>query len=321
MRVRRLFSPRPRTALLLNEGWRNPGDAITTLGVRLLLDKAGAVCTHDLPFQAFSTWGPLFDDDDVDLVVLAGAPWVWDQCHRSDKFKSLREMMERFRRARWLMVGGGSAFLAGHLSGGTVQAETDLSIFAQFDLCIARDFVAHRLLAAAGAKAILLPCPSVLLPHVEPLFKKVAKTKRNVFVQDLRKSFIASYLPAAMLDDYDDMVDRYRNDGYEEVAWAPDAEAPGRPALSPMPEVLLTLAATHRFFTSRIHAAIPAAAFGASGTLFAIDTRAFTAMHVGLPVCGPYAPLFEAAAADQDKFTLNVDETLKLYRQALRPFM
>jgi hypothetical protein len=301
-----------RVIILINPGWSNPGDGLAALGVRSIVESLGFKEIYQYAIEDYALWLQLFRPEEIHAVILAGTPWIWDQCHNSEKFRCLQEAHKLLYGAKWIMAGGGASFLAEHIQPDYTNAITDLSIFSKFQTCIARDFVARDMLLAVNKSTTLLPCPSTLLPiAIDARFSRLEKNEKRLFKHDLRNEFLAPYLSEAFLLEYEKACANSLLDGFRETAWG------SRQNATEQNEILLKLASSKAFFTSRVHAAISSFSLGAQGRLFACDSRSFTAMHLGIDICGPYAEQFRRAFASQQVFEKKAKTVRKIYEGIL----
>ncbi|HWK87591.1 MAG TPA: hypothetical protein VNQ34_08815 [Xanthobacteraceae bacterium] len=301
-----------KVIILINPGWSNPGDGLAALGVQSSLHALGFKNLYQYSIEDHALWIQLFSPDEIHAVVLAGTPWIWDRCHDSEKFRCLIEVRKRLHRAKWIMAGGGASFLAQHIQSNFTDAAVDLSVFSDFQICITRDFVARNMLQKVNKNCLLLPCPSTILPvAIDARFSRVEKTEKRLFEHDLRNEFLAPYLDSEFLTQYEKTCADGVLRGFRPTAWGCRDEA------TEPNEILLRLASCREFLTSRVHAAISSFSLGAEGKLFACDSRTFTAMHLGIEVCGPYTELLKRAFIDQELFETDGEKTRQLYMRIL----
>ena len=96
----------------------NCGDQITFLGSKSLLTQAlnGAqnldVVQFDIvrAIREIDTYVSQYDWGHIDIVVLAGSPWLWDACERSTKYKLIFDALDRYPNAKKIGLGLGSCF-------------------------------------------------------------------------------------------------------------------------------------------------------------------------------------------------------------------
>ena len=106
-----------KRALIIHENNdMNCGDQITFLGTKSLLTKAlggpeyldivqfdfnRAKAEEDNYIREFN-WGR------IDIVALAGSPWLWHKCGESQKYKFIFDAVERYPKAKKIALGLGS---------------------------------------------------------------------------------------------------------------------------------------------------------------------------------------------------------------------
>lgn len=144
----------------------NCGDQITFLGAKALLVKAlGGY--HNLDVVQFDmqrcereadTYISQYNWGNVDLIVLAGSPWLWINCEGSIKYRYLLDALKRFPKAKVVGLGIGSCFDNKAYSG-IRYAESDVyffnvperrkilkEIYSRFNYVLVRDEFAKHIL-------------------------------------------------------------------------------------------------------------------------------------------------------------------------------
>lgn len=110
---------KPRRALIIHpNNDYNCGDQLTFLGAKSLLSKAlgGSQNLDVLQFDILrceresDTYISQYHWGQVDLIVLAGSPWLWNCCEGSIKYKWLIDALARYPEAKVVGLGVGSCF-------------------------------------------------------------------------------------------------------------------------------------------------------------------------------------------------------------------
>jgi len=154
-----------RTLIIHPNNDYNCGDQITFLGSKALLTKAlGGPQNLDIvqfdmerAVREIDTYVSEYDWGEIDLVVLAGSPWLWDACERSIKYKLILDALKRYPNAKKIGLGLGSCFSKEcHYNIAYEEASkyflnTDLAkltlhnIYSHFDYLLVRDYFAKQI--------------------------------------------------------------------------------------------------------------------------------------------------------------------------------
>jgi hypothetical protein len=147
----------------------NIGDLLTYVGAQEILRAVNP----DIEFIFFdmhraerelSTYTTQFYWGQVDLIVLAGSPWIWFNLEQSPKYKILLEAIEQFSSAKKIALGIGSCFPLRSLD--PVKTYNEMlfysesvpilrTVFTQFDLVLTRDSLAQAILNLASVPSLL----------------------------------------------------------------------------------------------------------------------------------------------------------------------
>lgn len=107
-----------RALILHPNDFYNIGDRITFLGTKALLTKALGgfdmldVVQFDMrrSIDEIDTYVSQYNWGDIDIIALAGSPWLWNVCERSDKYKLVFDAFKRYPKAKKVALGIGSCF-------------------------------------------------------------------------------------------------------------------------------------------------------------------------------------------------------------------
>lgn len=155
-----------RTLIIHPTGDYNCGDKLTFLGAKSLLTQAagGSQYVDVLQFDyeraeiESDTYASEYGWRQVDLIVLAGSPWIWNECHKSKKYKILSDACRRWPNAKKIALGLGSSLShkdfedvyygagAQHDFFKDINCMKSLhDVYSKFDLIVVRDLLAKRI--------------------------------------------------------------------------------------------------------------------------------------------------------------------------------
>jgi hypothetical protein len=144
----------------------NIGDLLTYIGTQEILravdpDIEFIFFDMDRAERELDTYMSRFYWGTVDVLVLAGSPWIWFEGQDSAKFRVLSEAIKRFPLIPKIALGIGSCFPLCFLTTDDVKIEVELicnpkflkglkDTFGQFNLVVTRDPMAFKVLKLAG---------------------------------------------------------------------------------------------------------------------------------------------------------------------------
>lgn len=141
----------------------NCGDLLTYTGTKALLNWARPE-TRLINYVQFDFARAMVEadyvasrPDGVDVIVLAGTPWLWDNCEDSQKYEILYALDKRYPNASWIGLGLGSCYpkayaevwttdSAGtHFSNMHLQEKSAraIALFKKFKVLLVRDMLAE----------------------------------------------------------------------------------------------------------------------------------------------------------------------------------
>lgn len=151
----------------------NTGDHIILQGTERILKEAfGDV---EFIYQEFESSSWKLEKYDVDLLVVSGTPWFWQQCCASVKYKQLEYVVELYKDVKKVGLGLGSCYtLTTNILPQFIYPSKTSDVdwrkddyrgiqksFGKFDLLLTRDLVAQKLLETAGIESYETICPAV----------------------------------------------------------------------------------------------------------------------------------------------------------------
>lgn len=140
----------------------NGRDGIIVQGIRNLFPeyKLTYVLIDDFKPQAVQEF---FPEQDFDLILYCGTPFLWDQMFRSHKYKNTMACRNAHPEAKMVWMGIGSCLNLSDANGPILRSNKEQEqLFNTFgnDKVIVRDSLAHELLNQSSVKNTFLPCPS-----------------------------------------------------------------------------------------------------------------------------------------------------------------
>lgn len=199
----------------------NCGDLLTYLGSKSLLTNACGgsryldVVQFDMPraiaesdtYTSQYNWGP------IDIIALAGSPWLWEACEKTLKYKILTDAIKRYPRAIKVALGLGSCFSRksyeclrfdpdNHILFNNSSRERLNNIFSKFDYILVRDKLAQFIFTKLGIKSIYSYDTSLYAYHFfESLINSnVQRRKKVLFFYDVSKGISKNALDFYALD-------------------------------------------------------------------------------------------------------------------------
>ena len=283
--------------LFIAEGFANPGDYFSYMGARTLIQDTSLV-TGEYMIRAEDALSENVRRQIPypDIVVLAGAPWIWDQAESSEKITALRSLRKLFGQAKFAAVGIGSAFLVSEFNGidnFSFVRNTGVEIFSEFDLVWTRDPLANAILSEKGVPASQIPDPAWF--SVSGDQGEGAGSDEYLISSPLDSLFIAEYLEPAHFINWRQEESEARARGAREWSWiVGESTAEALTARGPS-QTISRLAESKSVVTNRVHAAVLGRATGRPVRLFPVDSRALAAEAVGAtlatPLRGPFSRL------------------------------
>jgi len=311
----------------------NIGDTMTVMGCHALMNDALGVhypiswCSRIAePMKAVVL-------PEIDAAVVCGGPWLWDNCLKSQKYDLLRDFLERTKAPINIALGLGASYVITHPKPERSQELVDF--WQRFNFIACRDALAADLLKELNAD--LWPCPTFYTG--ESLRPVIDSAKESVLVytalDNPRSVPTAKYADAESVNTYLRFQEQWITEGkpVAVVTWVDRDDFVTRYSRQPDVYANSPKQAAHNLtefknvYTARVHAAILAASLKLNSHLFAVDSRALTAYHLGVkPFLCKYPDLPGADLRSLPQTQLvnrlrNVMGTEKLCRRADAPIL
>jgi len=277
----------------------NIGDQLTYLGTKYLLKRA----LGDIEFvqfdiqrceREFDTYIPEFDWGPVDLIVLAGSPWV-GTTNAGGKHRMLQQAIQKFPDAKRLGLGLGSFCSHDSLMNREKIFNADvaksLQIFKNFNLILTRDYIAHDVLEFAGVQNVLTFDTSVYAKHYSKGdSKKTDKTALVYYDPFLRD--VWSHLSREEWNRYIDyeieISNKHNPDIFgvsvDERQSAKDHLNKDLHFVADIEWMAKKISTYKTVYSGRVHQAILAKIMGVEEVyIMPVDSRFLTATNVGIP--------------------------------------
>lgn len=253
--------------------WTNLGDRIVWLGVRQEYGDGNLCLLNDQS-----------DFPKTDRLVVAGTPWIWDQCERSQKYARLRQAIEQHSELH--AVGIGACFPFQMQNDPPVNAEALHAIWSRFDRITVRDRTSQEIFDQLGIFAELMPCPSTRVrPNVE-----LADEYNLCVAYDPSRGLSRSALHAGHQQRWRDIHRRLGVDHTWRciVISQDDCDFARSLGLRPQHvtdevELFRIIGRARQVVSGRIHSAIPAINLGKPTLTLGLDSRVETVQHLGRP--------------------------------------
>lgn len=274
--------------LMIGADPSSPTDGVITKGIRYLLEKTYLIHEYtyvlldDHKLQGLSDFEP---NQDFNLIVICGTPWLWDSFHLSHKYKNVLTAFAVHPDAKRLFLGIGSCLsLDAHHSILRRKEEVDgMRRLFTGSRVIVRDQIAKDILDDAFIHAELLPCPAYFCYGDDDQMS--LKMDDILIFQDPTLSISAAdWLDPYKLSEYWQGMLEYQKYFDAKVYCALSQEVVsakeqgfGDVTLLNGPEHTLNVMRHARTVLSgRVHCAVPAIVQGADTTIMPLDTRAST---------------------------------------------
>ena len=287
------------SVVYLHEGFVNPGDGYAYIGTRHCVQNSiPVVAEKSISLARDLDRALLRESGEPDLIVVAGAPWLWDRAPESTKLERLNRLFDVWPHPASIAFGIGSCLLppmARMLDDPVFSGACVPEIFSTFDCVTERDEIARDLFQRAGVASFHEPDPAFFVPMIslaQPAMKRGA-----VIATPPTTHFLADYINDEARSSWDTIVRKSVEEGFDLFLWADDDDEnyppysglkiSGRLGILPPRALPMALSQYREVRTNRVHAAVLSRGLGIPATLFGYDTRALTAGALGAHVIGP----------------------------------
>jgi hypothetical protein len=287
------------SVVYLHEGFANPGDGYAYIGTRHCIQKSVPVIAEkSISLARDLDQALLRETGEPDLIIVAGAPWLWDRAAESAKLDRLSRLFDIWPTAGRIAFGIGSSLLPPmvRMIDDPVFSQACVPrIFSTFDCVVVRDEIARDLLQRAGIASFHEPDPTFFISMIAP--GQPAVKRGAVITTPPTPQFLAGYMDDDMKSSWDMTVRKSVEEGFDLFLWADDddedyspysnLEISGRLGTLPPRALSMVLSRYREVRTNRVHAAALSRGLGIPVTLFGYDTRALTAGALGARIIGP----------------------------------
>lgn len=279
--------------------FHNIGDKLVWVGAMAHYGRIYPNAEH----RMVSMSDPPTEPFETDVFVVVGQPWLWDQCCRTKKYRTLRAVIDLCKCHRREAIGIGASYPLAWEDYRFLKYQHDeechilRKVWRQFDRIAVRDHLAKEMFDILGVPCVHEPCPSHLAadylgvkpgPRGENLlvyYDLMAGTGHETMGEQQAQAWSRLVL---------DAVERYRIKdvicvcGHEVEAAAAiglKAESFQEAAVdsddtTSIRRLLERLAVAGDVVSGRVHAAIPAKTLGRRVVVLPVDSRHHT---TGLP--------------------------------------
>ena len=196
----------------------NCGDQLIYLGAKHLITEALGG-SQNIDFKQFDiyraehnpiTYPSFYPWGDIDIIALAGSPWIWDQCLKSPKYQVLTNVLKRYPKIKKIALGLGSCFTweqyESMINNPLLSLQQVLNIsddsciqlidlYKQFDYITVRDHFCKLFFDKLGIESYDRFDTSIYAyPHFSPL-KSVRTDKKILWFIDPSQGLSHSNLP------------------------------------------------------------------------------------------------------------------------------
>jgi len=284
----------------------NIGDMMTYLGSRYLLQQA----IDDIEFVQFDieravreidTYISQYNWGDIDLILLAGAPWLTYEEDISNP-RPLRTMLTqaiaRYPKAKKIALGLG-AFLAHQFMYRVRKVDFNISPFETFDLIVTRDVFANLILHKYGVDNILYYDTAIYSYFSLP--SKPASTRRNILIYyDPLVNDPKDHLPKEVWERYLDYQLEWAKANNAMIIGIDSGDISSAMKhgvecrfVADLDWLARAMAVAPKVLSGRVHQAILAQIMGCPKVqCLPVDSRYTSALNIGVDIVTPF-PFFE----------------------------
>jgi len=232
--------------------------------------------------------------DDGDILIVDGTPWIWNGCTRSEKYENLKKVLEGYKNKPRIALSIGNSYtfaFAGEIS--SAESKELLDVWNQFDLVVTRDSLTFSILEKSGVSNLINGLDiSIFLPDVYPL--ALFEGRHPCLYVYGKGAFNSGYMPK----DYSEWVFNFQkkfvNDftpkiisTYKKDANIKDLLFENTENVTSVTELVETFSYANLILSGKIHAAIPAFAYGIPTYLIPVDMRYIGPKDLGIRCLSP----------------------------------
>lgn len=282
--------------LFVGADYKNSRDGVIVAGIYNLIEYSG--------FQ-FDSYYHILDDDniepsdvienlDYEYVFVCGTPWLWDQFHKSVKYKNMINIINSQKNAKVVFFGVGSCIGMDHINSELCEDEEHQeSIRKLFGnaIVVSRDDLFFEKLKKSGVDSYLMPCPSYFCYLKQDV--RINKNENVLVWCDPKKSISScDWQDEFKIKEYNDLfLDFYTQ--YKplvccamenEIESAMNIGLPEPLVLGNWRETLSIMARANHVLSARVHCAVPAFVLNKPTMIVPLDSRHKVLSDYGCPV-------------------------------------
>ena len=288
-----MFLNTKKKVLLIGASEYNVVDGVIVRGIKNLLKD------HEITYLKISDFDSMekkhfLPDENFDLLVYAGTPFIWDQFQHSQKWKNTMKCKEIHKEAQMVYFGIGTCISLNSMGTDTeiMRREEDIKFLKKTyenSTVIVRDSLAKDLLTNAGIESTLLPCPSFFCYEED---EEPAKKGKNVLIYydpETGVSEIYWKLHPTELKDYYRMIKQYISEYKPDIYCVMEHELENAEkygiknvkVLDSVDENLELMKNSRTILSGRVHCSVPAFVANKAVGLIPMDSRHLTLKDFG----------------------------------------
>lgn len=305
----------------------NLGDIFTLEGSKYLMTKAiGPHISILADLQEVEANPELvfkkYKNIEIDILVVSGTPWIWDDCTESKKYKALNNLISLYKDKPKIAMGIGSCYTVNfNVLNNQIKSKVKdnfrkelKKIWNKFDLIFTRDTLASKILYECDIKHYDEICTSshlkkcIEIPKEKKLSPPVLifyNPELGLSREGIDKYFIEDYIffQLRFIREYQPIIYTIEPMEYE---WLKNQGILSE-RITDIKKLLEVLNDAKFILSGRIHSAIPARMLGVEVYLMPVDSRYLTVTKLGIiPIFTQGLPYYDFENLRNKK--LNVDK-------------
>ena len=257
-----------------------PTDGMIFEGTRYLFDLAG-VRMDEYQLYTDNNNNPILPHKTPTHIIVLGTPWVWDQCYKSNKYRGLAGLFEKYPSAKKLFFGIGSCLPLGKeqmIKADLISNSQHLAPLFTNATIVTRDILATEILKDYAPTP--LPCPAYYA--INPDYRGDSGPDAMIWYDPTIGLSSVDYAPGSELLDrfISGFIAEYKLKkpqvyciALEEIALALKLGLPTPRIVKGTGEAKVILANARSIYSGRVHMAVPAYRLQKDITLISVDSR------------------------------------------------